>query len=126
MNLLKFHGPMLENIHENVMIFHANFMNLLSSSDCILHIDICSTLHQKGHCVSVTPPGCPVKRSVLRLYNITTSLQCLYKHIIITAHYCIICYIQHYYGDIIILKCPYVNTTVVRKLSKYHMITKGF
>ena len=33
MNLLKFHVLMLENIHENVMIFHANFMNLLSSSD---------------------------------------------------------------------------------------------
>ena len=32
MNLLKFYGPMLENIHENVMIFHANFMDLLSSS----------------------------------------------------------------------------------------------
>ena len=32
MNLLKFHGFMLENIHENVMIFNANFINLLSSS----------------------------------------------------------------------------------------------
>ena len=31
MNLLKFHGLVLENIHENVMIFDANFMNLLSS-----------------------------------------------------------------------------------------------
>ena len=35
MNLLKFHGPMLENIHENVMIFHTKFMDLLSSSACL-------------------------------------------------------------------------------------------
>ena len=35
MNLLKFHGLILENIHENVIIFHANFMDLLSSETVV-------------------------------------------------------------------------------------------
>ena len=51
---------MLENIHENVMIFHANFMDLLSSSACwslslslvdlIANRQLVSSANIKGNC----------------------------------------------------------------------------
>ena len=53
----------------------------------ILRIHICSTFKQNRYRFCVTFPGGIMKRCPLRLYNITTSLQCLYKHIIFTGHY---------------------------------------
>ena len=52
----------------------------------ILRIHICSTFKQNCYRFCVTSPGGTMKRCLLRLYNITTSLQCLYKHIIFTGH----------------------------------------